>query len=44
MNSLLRAQEMEEEELKLRQAKNRKLIEEVHNWDRFCSTVWENIQ
>jgi len=44
LNSLSHAQEIEEEDLKILQVKNRKLIEEVHNWDRFCSTVWENIQ
>jgi len=44
LNSLLRAQQMEEEELKILQSTNRSLIEETHNWDRFCSTVWENIQ
>ncbi len=44
LNSLSNAQNMDESELKLLQSKNRKLIEEVHTWDRFCSTVWENIQ
>ena len=44
LNSLQYAQEMEEAVLKTLQGKNRKLIEDVHNWDRFCSMVWENIQ
>ena len=44
LQSLQTAQDMDESRLKSLQAKNRNLIETVHTWDRFCNTVWENIQ
>ncbi|MCJ7729058.1 MAG: glycosyltransferase, partial [Sedimentisphaerales bacterium] len=37
------AQSMSEEELKLIQRQNRLLIEQQHNWQRFCDTIWGHI-
>ena len=41
--TLKHAQSMSEEELELLQKQNRVLIEQQHNWQRFCDTIWEHI-
>jgi glycosyltransferase involved in cell wall biosynthesis/ADP-heptose:LPS heptosyltransferase len=38
------AQLKSEQELKELQAENRRIIEQKHNWEQFCRTIWEQIE